>query len=139
MRKEWVAALRTLDSNKVNWKAPWFSRRLALYGCEDKLWVLLVGLWGVVSYAPLLVLRQYGSEQFIPATHGLNRLEFEYEGSSYANQLIELSRIWKESKRIDLGKHVYDVASGYSTWKSNHVKDLMLPLSMTRFNQLIFY
>ena len=29
---------------------------------------------------------------------------------------------------MDLGKHVYDVASGYLVWKLNCVKDLMLPL-----------
>ena len=57
LREQWVAALQTLDTNKVTWKAPWFSRRLALYGCEDKLWVSFVRLWGVVSYASLLVLR----------------------------------------------------------------------------------
>ena len=64
-----------------------------LYGCEDKFWVPLVGLWGAISYTPLVVLRQYGSEQFIPATHGLNHLVFEYGSSGYANQLIELSGI----------------------------------------------
>ena len=70
LREQCVDALRTLDSDKVTWKALWFSKRLALYGYEDKLWVLLVGLWGTVSDAPLLVLRQYGSEQFVPQLMG---------------------------------------------------------------------
>ena len=74
---QWVATLRNLSSDNKTWKAPWFSRKLALYGCGDKLWVPLIRLWGVFSYAPLLVLRQYGSEQFIPAIYGLNILEFE--------------------------------------------------------------
>ena len=112
----------------MTWKAPRFSRRLTLYGCEDKLCVPLVGLWGVVNYVPLLVLGQYGSEQFIPATHGLNCLEFEYGGSGYGNQLIEMSMIWKEPKQMDLRKHICDVTPGYSAWKLNRIKYLMLPL-----------
>ena len=55
-----------------------------LYGCEDKIWVPLLGLWGVVSYATLLVCRQYSSDQFIPTIHGLNQLEFTYGDPGYA-------------------------------------------------------
>ena len=43
------------------------------------------------------------------------------------NQLIELLRVWKEPKRMDLGKHVCDIALGYSVWRSNRVKDMVLP------------
>ena len=39
---------------------------------------------GVISYAPLLVCRQYASEQFILATYGLDQLEFAYGDSGYA-------------------------------------------------------
>ena len=80
LREKWVAALWNLDSDSVTWKSPWFSKKSALYGCGDNLWVPLIRLWGVVSYTPLLVLRQYGSEQLIPIMHGLNNLEFEYGG-----------------------------------------------------------
>ena len=62
VREQWVVALRNLEFDSVTWKAPWFSRKSALYGCGDKLWVPLIGLWGIVSYSPLLVLRQYGFE-----------------------------------------------------------------------------
>ncbi|XWS75421.1 hypothetical protein CRYUN_Cryun01aG0086600 [Craigia yunnanensis] len=57
LREQLVAALQNLDSDSVTWKAPWFSWKLAFYGCGDKLWVPLIGLWGVVSYTPLVVLR----------------------------------------------------------------------------------
>ena len=40
-------------------------------------------------------------------------MEFEYGGLVYVNQLIELLKIWKEPRRMDLGKHVCDVAPGY--------------------------
>ncbi|MBA0754971.1 hypothetical protein Gogos_020596 [Gossypium gossypioides] len=42
-----------------------------LYRCGDFDWVPLLGIWGAIGYAPLLVLRQYRSRQFIPATQGL--------------------------------------------------------------------
>ena len=66
------------------------------YGCGDKMWVPLLGLWGVVSYAPLLVCRQYESEQFILATHGFNQLKFAYGDLGYAAQLTKLSTLWSE-------------------------------------------
>ena len=58
----------------------------------------------------------------------VNHLEFDYGDSGYVNQLIELSKMWKETRRMDLRKHVFDVAPSYLTWKSNRVKDLALPL-----------
>ena len=72
-RKQWVAALRNLDPTHVTWKAPWMNQGSVLYGCRDKMWVPLLGLWGVINYDPLLVCRQYTSEQFISATHGLDQ------------------------------------------------------------------
>ncbi|MBA0880302.1 hypothetical protein Goshw_015434 [Gossypium schwendimanii] len=50
-----------------------------LYRCCDFDWVHLLGIWGAVGYAPLLVLRQYRSRQFIPATQGLAECEFSYK------------------------------------------------------------
>ena len=63
-----------------------------LFGCGNKMWVPLLGQWGVVSYAPILVCRQYAAEQFIPTTHRLNQLEFAYWDPGYAAQLAELSK-----------------------------------------------
>ena len=54
-------------------------------------------------------------------------MEFNYGGLGYINQLIELSKVWKEPRRMDLGKHVCDIALSYSTWRSNWVKDMVLP------------
>ena len=64
-KEQWVAALRDLDLTHVTWKAPWMDQGCVLYECGDKIRVPLLGLWRVVSYAPLLVCRQYASEQFI--------------------------------------------------------------------------
>ena len=75
---------------------------------------MLLGLWDIVSYTPLLILRQLGPEQFFLATHSLNQMEFDYGGLGYVNQLIELSKVWKEPRRMDLGKHVCDIAKLFS-------------------------
>ena len=92
-REQWVVALQDLDSIHITWKVPWMNQGGVLYGCGDKMWVPLLGLWGVVSYAPLLVCKQYTSGQFIPATHRVNQLEFAYEDPGYAAQLVKLSTL----------------------------------------------
>ncbi|MBA0712665.1 hypothetical protein Golax_011750 [Gossypium laxum] len=43
----------------------------------------LCSIWGAVGYAPLLVLRQYRSRQFIPATQGLAQCEFLYKRDNF--------------------------------------------------------
>ena len=97
-----AVALQDLDPAHVTWKASWINQGGVLYGCGDKMWVPLLGLWRVVSYAPLLVCRQYASEQFVPAIHGLNQLEFVYEDPGYAAQLTNLSALWSEPQQADL-------------------------------------
>ncbi|MFQ6669985.1 hypothetical protein Gotur_035035 [Gossypium turneri] len=51
-----------------------------LYRCGNFDWVPLLGIWGAVGYTPLLVLIQYRSKQFVPATQGLAQCEFSYKG-----------------------------------------------------------
>ena len=99
-----MAALQNLESTDITWKAPWMPRESMLYGCGDNLWVPLLGVWGAINYAPLLVRRQYLSTQFIPATQGLTSLEFDYGTPEYVGRIVELAKIWKEPHRADPGK-----------------------------------
>ena len=126
-REQWVAALLSLDPAHITWKAPWMTLKHMLFGCGNKMWVPLLGLWGVVSYAPILVCRQYIAEQFIPTTHGLNQLKFAYGDPGYAAQLAELSKLWTEPQRAEIARHSYDLAPRYLEWKAIRVKDVMLP------------
>ena len=126
-REQWVAALWDLEPTHVTWKAPWMNQGCVLYGCRKKIWVPLLGLWGVVNYAPLLVCRQYASEQFIPTTHGLNQLEFAYEDLGYMAQLAKLSTLWNEPQPVDLTQHSHNIAPSYLEWNSNRAKDVALP------------
>ena len=109
------------------------SQGSVLYGCGDKMWVPLLGLWGVVNYAPLLVCRQYALEQFIPATHGLNQLEFTYRDPGYTAQLAKLSTLWSELRWVDLARHDNNIAPGYIEWNFNRARDVALP---TRDNSI---
>ena len=94
-----------------------------LYGCGDNLWVPLLGVWGAISYALLLVRRQYLSTQFIPTTHGLNLLEFDYGTAGYVGRIVELAKFWKEPHWTDPGKSSDRVTHGYMIWRANRVKD----------------
>ena len=87
-----------------------------------------MGLWGVVSYAPLLVCRQYTSEQFIPTTHELNQLEFAYGDPEYAFQLTKLSTLWSEPQWVDLARHGNNIAPGYMEWNFNRTRDVVVPV-----------
>ncbi|KAG8497195.1 hypothetical protein CXB51_008575 [Gossypium anomalum] len=59
-------------------------------------WVSLPGIWGVVGYTPLLVLRQYRARQFIPATQGLVQSDFSYKGDHYKKRMREIFEAWKK-------------------------------------------
>ncbi|MBA0838960.1 hypothetical protein Goarm_004737, partial [Gossypium armourianum] len=48
-------------------------RSTILIGCGGHLWVPLIGIWRVISYSSLMVLSQYGYDQCVPTTTGLNR------------------------------------------------------------------
>ena len=98
-----------------------------------------MGLWRVINYAPLLLCRQYALEQFIPATHRLNQLEFAYGDPGYAAQLAKLSTLWNEPQWVDLARHGNNIAPGYMEWNFNRARDVVLPARDTLFIQLAFY
>ncbi|KAG8498248.1 hypothetical protein CXB51_006867 [Gossypium anomalum] len=78
------------EENK-EWRAPWMVPDEILYRCGDFDWVPLLGIWGAVGYAPLLVLRQYRSRQFTPPTYGLAQCEFVFTGNNYKKRVREIS------------------------------------------------
>ncbi|XP_040938043.1 uncharacterized protein [Gossypium hirsutum] len=65
--ERWIDILQNLQEEDVMWKAPWLVPSEVLYRCGSFDWVPLPGIWGVVGYTPLFVLRQYRARQFIPA------------------------------------------------------------------------
>ncbi|KAG8496318.1 hypothetical protein CXB51_007470 [Gossypium anomalum] len=89
--ENWMAILQNLQEEDVEWRAPWMVPDEILYRCGDFDWVPLLGVWGVVGYAPLLVLRQYRSRQFTPPTYGLAQCEFVFTGNNYKRRVREIS------------------------------------------------
>ncbi|MFQ6659581.1 hypothetical protein Gotur_028428, partial [Gossypium turneri] len=71
-----------------------------LYRCGGFDWVPLIGIWGAVGYAPLLVVRQYRSRQFVPATQGLAECEFSYRGDGYKKRVREMVSAWNQTRQM---------------------------------------
>ncbi|MBA0785310.1 hypothetical protein Gotri_025967, partial [Gossypium trilobum] len=98
--EKWMAILQNLQEEDVEWRAPWLLPDEILYRCGNFDWVPLMGIWGAVGYAPLLVLRQYRSRQFIPATYGIVVCEFSYKDDGYRKKIQDISSAWKQTHRM---------------------------------------
>ncbi|MFQ6652438.1 hypothetical protein Gotur_024306 [Gossypium turneri] len=57
--EKWLAIFQNLHEEDTEWRAPWLLPDEILYRCGNFDWVPLLGIWGAVGYAPLMVLRQY--------------------------------------------------------------------------------
>ncbi|MBA0788818.1 hypothetical protein Gotri_006757, partial [Gossypium trilobum] len=91
LEEKWMVILQNLRDEDVEWRSHWLIPDEILYRCGDFNWVPLLGIWGAIRYAPLLVSRQYRSRQFIPATQGLAQCEFSYKGDNYKKKVREMS------------------------------------------------
>ncbi|KAL1107845.1 hypothetical protein V6Z11_D03G073700, partial [Gossypium hirsutum] len=85
--EKWMAIFHNLQEEDIEWRAHWLLPDEVLYRCGDFDWVPLLEIWGAVGYAPLLVLRQYRSRQFVPATQGLAECEFSYKDDGYKKKV----------------------------------------------------
>ncbi|MBA0818409.1 hypothetical protein Gohar_027912 [Gossypium harknessii] len=85
-----MAIFQNLQDEDIEWRAPWLLPNETLYRCGDFNWVPLLGIWGAVGYAPLLVLSQYRSRKFVPVTQGLAKCEFLYRGDGYKKRVHEM-------------------------------------------------
>ncbi|KAG8502300.1 hypothetical protein CXB51_002199 [Gossypium anomalum] len=90
---------RFIEEN-IEWRAPWMVLDEILYRCGDFDWVPLLGIWGAVGYAPLLVLRQYRSRQFTPPTYELAQCEFVFMGNNYKRRVHEILNTWNQTRRM---------------------------------------
>ncbi|KAL1161360.1 hypothetical protein V6Z11_A07G128500 [Gossypium hirsutum] len=121
--ENWIALLRNLQSEDVEWRAPWMVPGEILYRCGSFDWVPLLGIWGAIGYAPLLVLRQHGLRQFVPATHGLAQSEFVYRGADYKRKVSEVSSAWNKTFRLK-GVAINPASiPEYVEWRSRRIND----------------
>ena len=97
-----------------------------LYCCGDKFWVPLLGLWGAISYAPLMVTRQFAGKQFVPVTGKLEQLELSYETMG-AKEIDQMVKYWKQTLRVNMGLIAKKVTAKYAIWKVRRSRNLVIP------------
>ncbi|KAH1045704.1 hypothetical protein J1N35_036488 [Gossypium stocksii] len=123
IEERWIKILRNLREEDVVWKAPWMTPNEILYHCRSFDWVPLPGIWGVIGYAPLLVLRQYKVGQFIPATQGLAQSDFSYKGDHYKKKMREISKPWKKICCVKILTDGPMTTLEYKEWFSKRTND----------------
>ncbi|MBA0786656.1 hypothetical protein Gotri_006746 [Gossypium trilobum] len=62
--EKWIAILQNLQEEDIEWRSPWLLPDEILYRYGKFDWVPLLGIWGAVGYAPLLVLQQYRDDGY---------------------------------------------------------------------------
>ena len=93
---------------------------------------IVIRIMGAVNYAPLMVVRQLGGRQFIPATAGLTQLEFSYDDSMAPKEIDRIVKSWKQTFRVNTGLVGNKVTMEYAVWKAQRPRDLMIPPMMDR-------
>ncbi|KAG8496418.1 hypothetical protein CXB51_007517 [Gossypium anomalum] len=122
-KENWIALLRNLQSGDVEWRAPWMVPGEILYRCGSFDWVPLLGIWGAIGYAPLLVLRQHRLRQFVPATHGLAQSEFVHRGADHKRKVSEVSSAWNKTCWLK-GVAISPVTTPeYVEWRKQRIND----------------
>ncbi|KAG8473456.1 hypothetical protein CXB51_035757 [Gossypium anomalum] len=122
-QKNWIVLLQNLQSKDVEWRAPWMVPGEIIYRCDSFDWVPLLGIWGAIGYAPLLVLRQHGLRQFIPTTYGLVQSEFVYRGADYKRKVNKISSAWNKTCRLKGVAINPTTTSGYVEWRGRRIND----------------
>ncbi|XP_016706881.1 uncharacterized protein [Gossypium hirsutum] len=121
--ERWIAILQNLKDEDVEWKALWMVPDEILYRCGNFDWVPLLGIWGAVGYAPLMVLKQYGSRQFVPVTQGLAQCEFSYKDDGYKKKIREMTNGWRQTHRMKRFTVGVMMTPEYHGWRSKRVND----------------
>ncbi|KAG8501836.1 hypothetical protein CXB51_004103 [Gossypium anomalum] len=121
--KNWIALLQNLQLKDVEWRAPWMIPGEILYRCGSFDWVPLLGIWGAIGYAPLLVLRQFGLRQFIPVTHGLAQSEFVYRGADYKKKVGDIFSALNKTCRLKGIAISPATTSEYIEWRGRRIND----------------
>ncbi|KAL1111541.1 hypothetical protein V6Z11_D02G067200 [Gossypium hirsutum] len=121
--ERWMEILQNLQDEDIELRAPWLIPDEILYRCGDFDWVPLLGIWGAIGYAPLLVSRQYRSRQFVPATQGLAYCDFSYREDNYKKKVREVSNAWNQTRRMKILAVGPTMTPEYSQWHDQRVND----------------
>ncbi|KAL1121059.1 hypothetical protein V6Z11_D01G207000 [Gossypium hirsutum] len=94
--EKWMAILQNLQEEDVEWRAPWLLPDQILYRCRNFDWVPLLGIWGAVGYASLLVLRK---------------------------KIQEISNVWKQTRRMKRLAVGPMTTPEYYGWRARRIND----------------
>ena len=59
--------------------------------------------WGVVNYAFLLEMRQFGAKRFVHVAFKLNQLKFSYEKPEVTKKIDQIMRALKNIHLLNMG------------------------------------
>ena len=79
----------------------------------------------MISYAPLLALRQFGAKQFVLATSGLASSEITYDQSERTRMFSQVMQAWKDLQRTRLSQLVGGCTPEYTVWRRQKIKDIV--------------
>ncbi|XP_052483734.1 uncharacterized protein LOC105784820 [Gossypium raimondii] len=119
--QHWVSVFQNLSAKGITWRAPWIRPSVLLYKCGNQDWVPLLGLWGGVGYAPLMVQRQFASQQFVPVTDGLAQLEFAFSGEGYMKKVRDTGNSLKKIYLMELAFYADTITQDYNIWRQRRV------------------
>ena len=86
----------------------------------------------MISYAPLLTLRQFRAKQFISATAGLVSLKITYGKPQKAQLLSQIMQVWKDPHRTRLGQLIKRCTPEYTIWRRQKIEHTVLPPTRMR-------
>ena len=86
----------------------------------------------MISYAPLLILRQFEAKQFVPATVRLASLKVTYGKPEEAQLLNQIMQAWKDPHRTRLGQLIRGCVLEYTVWRGQKIEDTILLLARMR-------
>ncbi|MBA0788966.1 hypothetical protein Gotri_025433 [Gossypium trilobum] len=115
--QHWVSVFQNLRVEDVTWRAHWIHPSVLLYKFGNLDWVPLLGLWGGVAYAPLMVQRQFASRQFVPVTDGLAHSEFTFIGEGYMKRVRDTVNSWKKIYLMELALYADTLTVDYDIWR----------------------
>ncbi|XP_052481169.1 uncharacterized protein LOC128035463 [Gossypium raimondii] len=122
-KEKWLVILQNLREEDVERRAPWLLPDDILYRCGNFDWVPLLGIWGAVGYAPLMVLRQYMSREFIPATQGLAEFKFSFKDNGYKKKIREITIAWEQTRRMKRLAVGPTMTPEYNEWWVRRIND----------------
>ncbi|MFQ6660662.1 hypothetical protein Gotur_029085, partial [Gossypium turneri] len=93
---------KTFAPLEVHLEKDWPKDVTEQHWCGNQDWVPLLGLWGGVGYALLMVQRQFTSRQFVPVTDGLAQSEFAFTGEGYIKRVRDTSNSWRKIYLMEL-------------------------------------